>query len=140
MSVMVRTLKKIFLHSIYCILCSVTFISSFSHSLFWPLVVAISCLLRYSRVFSSSFVYCSFVSCLSFYYVLISLPYYLVLPFAFISFFWPLFSVKISENMLIGLYSQRLSACYSSHTTGEYYYNNLLQFVVTFQYSLKSEN
>jgi hypothetical protein len=38
-----------------------------------------------------------------------------------------LVSVKMSENILIGLYSQRLSACNSSNTAGEYYCNNLLK-------------
>ena len=51
-----------------------------------------------------------------------------------------LVSVKISENILIGLYSQRLSACNSSNTAGEYYYNDLLQYVVTYRLYLKSDN
>ena len=128
------------MHSTYSILFSFTFISSFSHSLFWPFFLSLfSAFLRHSRFcFLPSFITPLFRVFL-FYYVLICSPYYLVLPFTlFLSF--GLISVKISDNILTSLYSQCLSACYSSNTAGESYYNKLLQFVVTFRFYLKLYN
>jgi len=126
-------------YSTYSIICSVTFVSSFSHlysgrslslfSAFCDTLVFVFFLPLLLLCFLSFFFITFLFLCLITSYCLLLL---------FLSF--GLVSVKISENILIGLYSQRLSAHNSSNTSGEYYYNNLLQFVVTFRFYLKSDN
>ena len=111
-------------------------------SIFFILAFLCRCLvlLAILSFLSSSFLHYSFVSCLSF---LLPNYFFVLLPrttFCLISFLWLRFRKKSSENILTGLYSQCLSACYRSNTAGEYHYNKLLRFVVTFRFYLKSDN
>lgn len=107
---------------------------------FFNLAFRCRCLVLFailSFLSSSSFITHSFLSFffIAFLFLCLITSYYLLL--LFLSF--GLSSIKISENILIDLYSQRLSACNSSNTAGKYYYSNVLQFVVTFRFNLKSD-